>query len=220
MKTTVFAAILGVAAFALPLGAETIGAEESYDLLFRNGTLDAVDRDDALGYRREVTNELVPDAETRDTGEIRLAFLETEPVAVELTLHQDGKWRGLGSFPASVGNPIIMYFYETTVRDMAEAAGGSPFYIRNRVKDALTRPAEIETGRETLDGREIETTRITLRPFENDPNRDQMQGFGDLTLSVTMSDEVPGWYLGLEATVPGADQPIYHSTLTFDGTAE
>ena len=220
MKTTVFAVILGVAAFALPLGAETIGAEESYDLLFKNGTLDAVDRDSGLEYRREVTSELVPEAEDRDTGDIQLAFLETEPAAVALSLHQDGKERGLGTFPASVGNPIIMYFYETTVRDMAEAAGGSPFYIRNRVKDALTQPAEIEKGSETFEGREIETTRITLRPFENDPNRGRMQGFGDLTLSVTMSDEVPGWYLGLEASVPGDEAPIYHSTLTFDGVAE
>ncbi len=220
MKTTVFAAILGVAAFALPLGAETIGAEESYDLLFKNGTLDAVDRDGGLEYRREVTSELVPEAEDRDTGDIQLAFLESEPAAVSLSLHQNGKERGIGSFPASVGNPIIMYFYETTVRDMAEAAGGSPFYIRNRVKDALTQPAEVEKGRETFEGREIETTRITLRPFENDPNRERMQGFGDLTLSVTMSDEVPGWYLGLEATVPGESAPIYHSTLTFDGVAE
>ena len=220
MKTTVFAVILGVAAFALPLGAETIGAEESYDLLFKNGTLDAVDRDSGLEYRREVTSELVPEAEDRDTGDVQLAFLETEPAAVALSLHQDGKERGLGTFPASVGNPIIMYFYETTVRDMAEAAGGSPFYIRNRVKDALTQPAEIEKGSETFEGREIETTRITLRPFENDPNRERMQGFGDLTLSVTMSDEVPGWYLGLEASVPGDEAPIYHSTLTFDGVAE
>lgn len=189
----------------------------TYDLLFRSGTLDHLPRDQALIYHREVSNSLTPDAATRDTGDIALSFSDGVAEQADLQFRQDGKHRNLGSFPASVGNPIIMYFYETVVRDMAETAGGSPFYIRNRVKDALTRQWAETPGTASYDGQTVATRSVTLRPFAEDPNRAAMRGFGDLALTVTMSDAVPGWYLSLEAHVPGAeaDTPVYHSDLRF-----
>ena len=197
--------------------AETVHGEKTYDLLFRNGTLDSVSRDAALTYRRDVTNALKPEAADRDTGAIALTFDESgqAPVAL-LEFRQDGKHRGLGKFPASVGNPMIMYFYESVVRDMAESAGGSPFYIRNRVKEALIQPSEVIEGQAQLDGETVPTRTIRLKPFADDPNREQMMGFGDLELAVTMSEEVPGWYLSLSAEAPGSEGPVYASTITFD----
>ena len=43
----------------------------------------------------------------------------------------------VGTFPAGVANPLLLYFLETTVRATAEATGGSPYYIRNRIREAL-----------------------------------------------------------------------------------
>lgn len=188
--------------------------QQSFDLLFRNGTLDAVDRQSTLVYQRAVTNRLKPDAGTRDTGEIALSIQSAgDSETAHLEFRQEGKHRPLGQFPASVGNPMIMVFYEATVRDMAEAAGGSPFYIRNRVKEALAQPSAIETGEADYRGKRIETQTVSLFPFADDPNRDRMQGFGDLELRVTMSDEVPGWYLTLSAEA-GA---VYSSEMTLGG---
>ena len=102
---------------------------------------------------------------------------------------------------------------------MAQSAGGSPYYIRNRVKDALVQPAQIETGTAEVDGTTVDTRTVTLRPFESDPNRDRMAGWADLELRVTMSEAVPGWYLALEAEAPDAEGggPVYLSTMRFDG---
>ncbi len=61
-----------------------------------------------------------------------------------MTLHQGSQSRGLGNYPASVGNPLIMYFLESVLSDLAAQSGGSPFYMRNRVKEALLRDAQIE----------------------------------------------------------------------------
>jgi len=202
-----------VAAFAAPLD-----GQQTYDLLFRNGTLDEISKKDALVYSRGVTNALKPDTETRDSGEISLSFRTTEQNAVmaQLKLSQGDKSRSLGVFPASVGNPMIMYFYETVVRDMAEAAGGSPYYIRNRVKDSLIQPSDIQTGSVVLDGKTVETQIVRLYPFATDPNKERMKGFGDLELTVTMSEDVPGWYISLVASAAreGAD-PVYNSELRF-----
>jgi hypothetical protein len=219
MKRAVFSVGMALMIAAGPGLATSVDGEATYDLLFRDGTLDAVDRDDVLIYRREVTNTITPDAATRDTGEIALR-IEQEPdmEMAQLEFRRDGKYRAMGSFPASVGNPMIMVFYESVVRDMAETAGGSKHYIRNRVKESLIQPTEVETGTTMIDGEEIATQTIRLTPFKGDPNADRMTGFGALELSVTMSEAVPGWYVSLDAEAPSPDGsgPVYKSSMTFD----
>lgn len=198
-------------------GGAPLDGTESYDLLFRQGTLDAIPEEETLVYERQVTNTLKPETEARDSGRIKLGFQTERAEMAQLTLEQDEKHRALGVFPARVGNPMIMFFYETVVRDMAETTGGSPYYVRNRVKDALIQPSEMETGEALLDGRTIATKTITLHPFAEDPNRDRMQGFGDLELSVTMSEEVPGWYLSLVAEAASDGTTVYRSEVEFRG---
>lgn len=198
--------------------ATSVTGEAAYDLLFRDGTLDPVSRAHALVYQREVTNTLNPDAAARDSGEIGLRIEKAEDMeTVQLEFRRDGKHRGMGTFPASVGNPMIMVFYESVVRDMAETAGGSPFYIRNRVKEALARPSEVEPGTAMVNGEEVATQTIRMRPFKGDPNVGRMMGFGALELSVTMSEAVPGWYLSLVARAPAPDGAgvMYRSRLQF-----
>ncbi|WP_424968619.1 hypothetical protein [Dinoroseobacter sp. S375] len=214
MKKTMLSLAVGAVLSASVAVAAPLEGEKTYEMLFRNGTLDTVARDAELVYSRTVSNSLKPEAAERDTGAVALSFREGEAVMAMLEFRQDGKHRALGTFPASVGNPMIMYFYETVVRDMAEAAGGSPFYIRNRVKEALVKPSDITAGEAVIDGKTVETRTIRMMPFEGDPNVDRMRGFGDLELRVTMSDAVPGWYMSLEAEAAGGE--VYSNTLAFD----
>lgn len=206
-----------IALLAAPAVANSADGTKTYDLLFRNGTLDEISRDKTLVYHREVTNALKPEAGERDTGDIALNFSADEDGMLEISFHKADKMRGMGQFPASVGNPMIMVFYESVIRDMAESAGGSPFYIRNRVKDALIQTTQVTKGEAEIDGRTVATQTVSLFPFKNDPNHARMQGFGDLEMQVVMSEEVPGWYLSLTADAPGAEgRPVYHSAITFD----
>lgn len=213
--------ILMVAAIlvgASPVQAATVEGTETYDLLFRAGTLNDIGEETNLVYQREVENTLKPETAERDTGLIAMSFGHGDGKMTKIQFRQDSKHRSLGQFPTSVGNPMIMVFYESVIRDMAESAGGSPFYIRNRVKDALIQPSEVEEGEMILDGETIATQTIRLHPFAEDPNRDQMKGFGDLELTVTMSADVPGWYLSLVADTSGSDgaAPVYRSSIAFD----
>ncbi|MFK7762456.1 MAG: hypothetical protein AB8B62_04285 [Roseobacter sp.] len=207
---TIACTILLTAGMAL---ATPLEGDKTYDMLFRNGTLDEIDRSSALVYRREVTNTLKPEAEARDTGDVTLSFRQEDTNVALLEFWQDDKHRALGMFPASVGNPMIMYFYETVVRDMAEAAGGSPFYIRNRVKDALIQTSDIVEGEAVFDGETVQTRTIRMYPFDGDANLERMQGFGDLEIRVTMSEAVPGWYMSFVAEA--ADGDVYRSEVSF-----
>lgn len=213
-----------IAAFvALALGAgaalsDAAGAD-AYEMLFRTGTLDELEPGTALVYSREVVNGLTPDSGPRETGTITLMRDAADRDSVLLSFSQGERGRALGSFPADVGNPMVMYFLETVIRDMADAAGGSPFYIRNRMKEAMMRSARVEDLEASFEGRAVRARSLTLRPFEDDPNRDRMRGFADLAVTVTMSEAVPGWYSRLEARVPGGTDgadPIYAATVTLD----
>ena len=150
-----------------PLSALAASGQKTYDLLFRTGTLDTMESAQTLLYSRDVMNLLKPDAAQRDTGDIALFLRPENPDEAMLEFRQQEKSRRLGKFPASVGNPMIMLFYEKTIRDMAEAAGGSPFYIRNRVKEALVQPSTVELGEATVNGTTVPTKTIRLYPFAN-----------------------------------------------------
>ncbi|NHW87951.1 hypothetical protein, partial [Escherichia coli] len=43
----------------------------------------------------------------------------------------------VADFAASGGDPVLLWFLENTVRSMATITKGSPFYIRNRMREAL-----------------------------------------------------------------------------------
>lgn len=197
--------------------ADTAG-DETYAMLFRGGTLDDVPRAAALVYAREVTNRADPAAAEAATGDVALTFSDEDPGRAVLRFTRGDTYRAIGAFPAEVGNPVVMYFLESLVRDMAESSGGSPFYIRNRLKEAVIGAAELAEVETDWDGAGIRAQALTLHPFENDPNRARMRGFADLAVTVTMSDAVPGWYHSLSATVPdpAGGAPLYASRLTLE----
>ncbi len=210
-----------VAALLFFAAIQAAAAADTYDLLFRTGTLDGLPRETLLTYERQVSaraNEQIAD---RETGTVRLDFAP-EDMAV-LTFLQGDRHRTIGSFPAKVGNPLILYFVESIVRDMATTAGGSPFYIRNRIKASLEQDNPVLEETLETDGGSIKVTTVTLQPFRNDPNKDRMKGFGDLELTVRMSEQIPGWYYQLQAEAPvspetdgdAAQTPVYASSIRF-----
>ena len=134
-----------------------------------------------------------------------------------ITLQEGGRTRILGTYEAVTGNPVIMYFLESTLRQMADVSGGSPFYIRNRIKEALLEDAEIVPAEFDLGGQIIAAEQVTIHPFANDAARNRMGDFADLTLSVTVGEAIPGWYGKLAAfTSPDGDE-AYSNTLTLTG---
>lgn len=86
--------------------------------------------------------------------------------------------RKIGPFPITGGDPTLTFFLESTARDMATLTGGSPFYIRNRLKDALFRGGAVEQdGAQTV---------AVFEPFKNDKNIERMFGFETLVLRFTL----------------------------------
>lgn len=114
--------------------------------------------------------------------------------------------RKIGPFPSSGGDPTVTFFLETVARDMASLTGGSPFYIRNRLKDALFRGGEVQQ-----DG----AMRVAVfQPFKGDENSQRMLGFETLELRFTLDDPKQPIRRMIAQTGPLAgDQPAYASQM-------
>jgi hypothetical protein len=118
--------------------------------------------------------------------------------------------RRIGPFPVSGGDPALTFFLETTAGDMAALTGGSPFYIRNRLKDALFRAGEVR--------HESGATVVVFAPFRADRNGDRMMGFQTLELRFALGSD-PGQPIRSMAarTGPLADgQPAYDSAMVLE----
>jgi len=208
-----FTLILGLCLLSVPSL-----AEETYETFFREGALSGVHEGETLTYRTRISGWSAP-GKAAEAPKVREGSLSLTLSGEDVVMNREreGAEQSIGTFPASVGNPIIMYFLETTLRDMATQAGGSPFYIRNRIKDALLRSADRETVTVTYGNEEITAERATIHPFTTDKARGSMGGFADLSLAVTVSEDVPGWYLSLTASAPsvaGREDEGYRSGIT------
>lgn len=105
----------------------------------------------------------------------------------------DGKALPGAEFAAAAPNPVLLFFLENVVRNMALATGGSPFYIRNRIRAAL---AEAGTGA---------GGRVVLHPFAGDPNAARIGDFATLALTLRFDPTDPARLLELKAdTASGA----------------
>lgn len=120
--------------------------------------------------------------------------------------------REITSFSLGTSNPVLLYFLEAATRTMAEATGGSPFYIRNRIREALGGADLGTTGEATHGGAPVAVRQVTLAPFAGDPNRGRMGEFADLAIAITVAPDLPGRILALSADTP-APETGYHERM-------
>lgn len=124
-----------------------------------------------------------------------------------------------GPFPTMSGNPIALVLLERDVKEMAQLSKGSPFYIRNRVRDALGTGA-VEEAKFSYDGREVKGWKMTMVPFAADPNKDKLAELVGRRYVFLFSDEVPGGLYEIRVVTPKLDGTanIIETSLTLAGT--
>ena len=200
------AATLGMPALAGPAS----------ERVFSRTALEQIADDQQAIYTHVRTGEVRP----LENGEIRVTVKAGTNNAREavVTMGETGQLRPVSKWPASSGNPILPIFLESTLRTVAEATGGSEFYIRNRIKDALGSAGTIEDTELELNGKVISATEITFEPFVNDKNRARLGDYAGLKMIFVVSETLPGDIVRFSA-VTGADGP-YSEEISFEKLVE
>lgn len=202
------------AVLAVMLTGPTLAGEAS-ERVFSRTALEQVQDSQFVVYTHVRTGEVRPIAD----GEIRVRVEpgETGRKAV-VTMGEKGKLRPVSTWPASSGNPVLPIFLESTLRTMAQATGGSEFYIRNRIKEALGSGGTMQDVSLDVEGQAIPATEITFKPFADDKNRERMGRFADLELVFVVSAALPGDVVRF-AAVTGTGGP-YLEEIKFARLAE
>lgn len=180
-----------------PEPAHALGAP--LDVLFEAQHLDGLTPEQTLVYT--YTRQADPAANLGPDLEQTVTMRRTGETTVETILRDaEGRHRILPDFGTAPGNPLVMVFLEQTTRAVAKATGGSPFYIRNRMRAALR--DQLRLGDDGI---------LTLRPFAGDRHAARLGAFADLTLTFDIRPETPGMVARLAADAPG-----YHEAYRYE----
>jgi len=198
-------------------------ADRATDLVFSNGVLGNIPQDKTVTYTHLRLGPEGNEFHSIADGLVSLAIVPSEIGGDEVILEMldNGQLRNRTPFPADAGNPIVMAFLESSLRSMAKITGGSPFYLRNRIKDSLRSGGQIEPVKITIDGAIIDAMKVTFMPFINDKNAARMGDFAQLELVFVVSESVPGGFVLFSANTPEtAGKRIYQESMRYSSLAD
>lgn len=198
-------------------------ADRATDLVFSDGVLSNIPQDMTVTYKHL---RLGPEGSAFHSiadGQVSLAIVASEIGGDEVILEMldSGQLRNRTPFPADAGNPIVMAFLESSLRSMAQITGGSPFYLRNRIKDSLRSGGVIEDVTLSVGGESVDAMKVTFMPFLNDKNAARMGDFAKLELVFVVSKNVPGGFILFSANTPETNgKRIYQESMRYTSLAD
>ncbi|GLK73681.1 hypothetical protein KHC23_16165 [Ancylobacter dichloromethanicus] len=209
-----FAAFLATAALAAPTASE---------LFFEAPYLSKVEPGTTLTYAyKHVTSEAKLGEGFDETLDMKVSAPADDPSrrVAEVVIHRGEKEGEAGPFPTMNGNPIALILLERDVKEMAQLTKGSPFYLRNRVREHLS-SGTVDPARFSFDGREVEGWKLTMRPFTEDPNKDKLLELAGRRYEFLFSQAVPGGLYSIDVVTPKADGSgnIIETSLTLTGAS-
>ncbi|HHI69742.1 MAG TPA: hypothetical protein ENJ91_01970 [Rhodobacteraceae bacterium] len=198
-------------------------ADRATDIVFSTGVLDSIPQGKHVTYRHQRLGPSDNNFHSVKDGLITLGVFPDESGGEEaiLEMRDGGKLQNRTPFPADAGNPLVMAFLESSLRSMAQITGGSPFYLRNRIKEALRSGGSIEPVTVTVDGETLTAEKVVFIPFRNDKNAAKMGDFAGLELSFVVSDAVPGGFVQMSAQTPEAKgKRLYQEIMRYSALSD
>ncbi|WP_428029594.1 hypothetical protein [Ancylobacter sp.] len=217
--TTLAVATSIVALFATA----TLAAPTASELFFETPYLSKVEPGTTLTYAyKHVASEAKLGDSFDETLDMKVTAPADDPAkrVAEVLIHRGDKEGEAGPFPTMNGNPIALILLEREVKEMAQLSKGSPFYLRNRVREHLS-SGTVTPARFSFDGREVEGWKLTMLPFTEDPNKDKLQELVGRRYEFLFADSVPGGLYSIDVVTPKADGStnIIETSLTLTGAS-
>lgn len=119
------------------------------------------------------------------------------------------------------GNPLLLYFLESDLREMQRQTGGQADYFRRLIRRALSAPdLAVESIQVTADGHPVAARRVIVAPFRGDPSAPKRYpALKDKTYEFVLSPAVPGQVVSLATSVAGDDGAMQQAQLVWSRVA-
>ena len=193
-----------------------LAAAEPLDRLFSTSGITQLPEGSALIYRHRRADGRPAGGEQATERTIRIER-QAGKANVIASLEGGAAPRQLATFRGTTGNPVALLFIDSVVARVSEASGANPFYLRNRIKEAMQERRHVRQASVRHGGSDLPAQEVTLRPFETDEHADELGIFAALELAFLLSDAVPGGFVSLRATA-GEGTGGYMEEILLDGT--
>lgn len=128
----------------------------------------------------------------------------------------------LPDIEAAQANPVVLYFLEHDVREMARLTQRKTGnYFRNRVRKALVTEAQVRDTTISFEGRTLPAKEIGLAPYATDPARSRYERYANKQYSFVLAKDVPGGVYQMRTrmagTEPNTGAPAIEEVMTLAG---
>jgi hypothetical protein len=202
--TAAFLSTLVIAPFVpQQLKAETAGKRDTASLLFDNPDWAIAPAGTKITY----------DYSRKTAPEFGVSFDDTIGVSlepgdnptsrkVEVRMFSGARQMPAGPFDSMSTNPVLLLVFEDHLQALAKIFQANPRYIKNAIRKAWRETPVIEDVQLTVAGKTVPGTRITIRPFLNDAQKDRMKDLDGMTYVVDIADSVPGEIVAIDIHTP------------------
>ncbi len=115
------------------------------------------------------------------------------------------------------GNPVIGIFLQGDVYEMSRLTEGGWKYFHRLIKLAIADSNSSEPVTVELDGKQYESEKIVLLPYDNIDKKSRLKEFSNKRYEFIISDEIPGKLYQIKTVINDAenpDAPLMVETLT------
>lgn len=195
------------------------------DLLFNTKHLDSVKKGDVVNYKfkREVQDMRNGGDPFEDDIVIKITGETPENAKnVKLNIFTGDRARAGIETPGMTGNPMLIWQLNRCVASYSKVAGGSPMYLKGKIREALGKDAKVETAQFEIDGKTVDGHKVTIVPFANDPAKNRMNGYENSIMEFLVSNQVPGYLYAMKANYfsNGKGTPKIQESVTFTSLGE
>lgn len=207
-----------VTGFCTPAAVAAEDKQGVRDILFDTPQLDKVEEGSKLTYS---FNRNVSEPKLLGPGfsdEIKLSVLKVGEGGkrdVGVDIFSGDRARDTRKIEGLTANPVLVFYLDRAVANLATLAGGSKGYLKNRFRLALRTTAKIEPVKIEYNGTVVDGHHVWVTPYINDPNKEKMSGYEGARFDFYVSEDVPGYLVELvalfessQAAAPKLDERI------------
>jgi len=191
----------------LPVAAAAAGDQKASSLLFETRQLDLVDKGAEVTYRFEKTGSDERLVGKNYADDIRLGVAKIDDKGgrdVVFKVFTGDNARDPQNWPELTINPLFIWYLDRSIATFNALAGGNQMYLKHKFREALGN-ATAEEVKADYNGTQVDAYKVTVVPFADDPSASKMQGFHNSAFTIVVSNQVPGYFVDLNASFMSAE---------------